>query len=159
MMIGFVGDEMFDRRDRAGVEDASDVSLHHPRREKRIFAEVFEVSARLGVPVNVHPRSENDGDATGAAFLADAAGEFVGEAGIPRGGEGERIGKRGGFLQRVTVIAADVYARGGVGHVEFGHAELGVAFDVKTVVARDQAKLLLQRHLRQDLGGARSACS
>ena len=82
MIVGIVGVEVFEGRDRAGVEHAGHVALDHACGQERILAEVFKVPPTLGLAVDVHARPQQHGHAGGPALFAHALGVTVGEGAV-----------------------------------------------------------------------------
>ena len=86
-VVGVVGNEMFNGRNHAGVLSTLDVLLDHAGSQKRILAEVLEISPALGLTIDIEAGSEQDTHARRERFLGHTPGIHFGKLRVPGRGE------------------------------------------------------------------------
>ena len=147
-----VADEVFQTRHGSRRLHALHILGDHRRGEQRIFAHVFEVASVLRVAVDVHARTQQDFDASGAALFAHGFGITIGQRRVEGRCEGDRARKGRRTLQladhrRVGQVVAHVHALRGVGEIDVGHAFLGHAVEEERGVAAHERDLLVEGQL------------
>ena len=125
------------------------VSRSHDRSQQRIFTEIFEIAAALGIACDVQSRSQQHFDAARTALLPHGFRITESQLGIERRGEHDRTGKGRRALQLadhrgVGQVVAQMNPLRGVGEIEIGNPLLRNAVEEKRGIAARKIDLFVE---------------
>ena len=144
-----VAHEVLDRGAHAAALDATDERHGHARGQVRVLGVALERAAGEGCAVDVDGRRQQHVGSLAAGLVAQLDADVAHELGVPRGGQ--RRATREARRARPTGPLLAARPVGPVGHLQGGDPQTRHRRCVPEVGAGDEAHLLLQRQLPEEL--------
>src|SRR5579864_4014128 len=93
--LGVVSEEMFDRCADPLALHSADIADCHPGSQKRVFSEVFEVSAIEGCAIDVHAGAKHEVLSLRSCVTSNPGADLSGQGLVPRGRKSDASGHHG----------------------------------------------------------------